>query len=290
MSPLPLVILAGGRGSRFGGPKQLAEVGSCGDILIAYSIYDAVRAGFGPIVIVTREELMNPLDRALAPVIQSLGATLSLVVQPVPSRADLPSWGTAHAVLCACPEFAGPFGVANGDDWYGPTAYRSLAATLSSDDFAHVLVTYPVGNTLANTDRVSRAVCDIRPDGSLAGLEEFREVEISRGRVTGRRGDEAPVEVPRSAMVSTNLWGFRPSICGHLDARFAAFRQGLHDGEFALPTVIHALLRDGSIRVDTTPTAESMCGLTRETDVPRVQARLADLVASGHYPADLRLG
>jgi hypothetical protein len=265
-------------------------VGARGDILIGYSIYDAVRAGFGPIVIVTREELGSSLDQALRPVTKALGTALSLVIQPVPSWDALRSWGTAHAVLSARTYLTGPFGVANGDDWYGPTAYRSLAAALNSDDSGHVLVTYPVANTLANTDRVSRAVCDIRHDGSLAGLEELRDVGSSGDCVTGRRGDGAPVDVPSSAMVSTNLWGFRPSILDHLDAGFAEFEQGLHGGEFALPTVIHGLLQDGSIRVDTIPTDELMFGLTRKADAARVQNRLADLVASGRYPPDLRLG
>lgn len=290
MTSLPLVILAAGRGSRFGGPKQLAAVGSRGDVLIAYSIYDAVHAGFDHFLIVTREELVDSLDGALRPIIRALGATLSLVIQPTPASDQRPPWGTAHAVLCAGSHLAGPFGVANGDDWYGRTAYRSLARALNSDDGAHVLVTYPVVNTLTNTDRVSRAVCDIQFGRSLTGLVELREVEHSGGRVTGLGGDGAPVEVSSSALVSTNLWGFRLSILDHLDARFAGFQQGLHDGEFALPNVIHGLLQDGSIRVDTIPTDERMFGLTRQTDVAKVQARLADLVASGHYPPDLRLG
>ena len=291
MSSLPLVILAAGRGARFGGPKQLAAVGPQGDILIAYSVYDAVHAGFNRLVIVVREELADPLDRSLRPVTRALGVALSMVVQPEPSRADLGSWGTGHAVLCAGTGLTGPFGVANGDDWYGPTAYRSLAATLDSDDGAHVLVTYPVGNTLSDTDGVSRAVCDIRSDGSLAGLEELREVGRVGGRIRGRGEDGAPADIPLSAVVSTNLWGFRPSILDRLDARFTEFREDRHSDphrEFALPTVIHRLLQDGSIRVDTVPTDERMFGLTRPTDIARAQARLADLVASGHYPPDLR--
>ncbi|MFQ5528812.1 MAG: NTP transferase domain-containing protein [Gemmatimonadota bacterium] len=300
MSPLSLVILAAGRGSRFRGPKQLAAVGPSGEVLMAYSIHDAVGAGFQHFVIVTRAALQDPIERALQPVAESHGAVLSITVQTEPpgqghEEAPRP-WGPGHAVLCAGTMLTGPFGAANADDWYGPEAYRSLAAALDSASVAadtHHLVTYPVGNTLNDTEGVSRARCFIRPDGSLEGIAEVRDVRRIGDRVAGRSQDGTPVEMAPEAPVSTNLWGFQASILDQLEPHFLAFRES-HAAdtgrEFLLPAIIHRLLVEGAIRVDTVPTREQLFGLTRQADLPIVRARIAGLVASGHYPLDLRSG
>ena len=286
MTRLPLVILAAGRGSRFGGPKQIAPVGPSGELLCAYSAHDAARAGFGRILVVTGDQLAESIERSLRPVAEALGVALAIVVQPSPG-------GTAHAVRCAGAVLRGPFAVANGDDWYGPAAIRSLAVALSSPGDRHVLVTYPVQNTLSETGGVSRALCTLGGDGSLSGIEELREVRRIDGQVVGHRPDGTAVSLGAGDPVSMNLWGFRPSIIHHLDVRFAAFLRDRVAGsrnEFAVPTTIHALLQEAAIGVDVIMAGERPFGLTTQSDLPRIRTRLAQLVASGLYPPDLRSG
>jgi MobA-like NTP transferase domain len=297
---LSFLILAAGQGKRFGGPKQLAPVGPRDEILIAYTVHDAIRTGFQHIVIVARGEWAEPIEVELTPIVEQLGATLSIVIQPERPRLvpDEPprAWGTGHAVLSARAALEGPFAVANGDDWYGPSAHRSLAAALGEDATrpdTHFLVTYRIANTLGGTERVTRARCRIREDGSLSQIEELFDVRPSGSRVVGFTEGGDRVTLSPSAPVSTNFWGFQASILEHLEVHFAAFSSDLEANagrEFLLPTVVDGLMEEGSIRVETRPTDERLCGLTRPEDLPNVRARIADLVASGFYPPDLRSG
>lgn len=300
MNPPALLILAAGQGRRFGGPKQLASIGPQGEILTAYTVFDAIRAGFGQIVVVTSEGCAEPLEAELGPLVGRCRATLSIVIQPDRPRTRAGvrpgSWGTGHAVLSAQDVIDASFAVANGDDWYGPSAHRLVASALMSDVSAadtHFLVTYSIANTLGDTTGVSRAQCAIRNDGSLARIEELLDIQFVGDRIAGFAEDGSRLDILPGTPVSTNLWGFRASIFEHLAAQFDQFaRSGAPEDEceFALPTQLNRLLEAGSIRVETRPADESMFGLTNPEDLPRVQARIADLVASGVYPADLRSG
>lgn len=300
MNPPALLVLAAGQGKRFGGPKQLATVGPQDEILIAYTIHDAVRAGFQHIVIVTREPYADLLGAELGPMVDRLGATLSIAIQV--ERPHLQpgetsrAWGTGHAILSARSHLTGSFAVANGDDWYGPTAYRLLMAALrsvvSSSD-THFLVTYAIANTLTDTKCVSRAHCTVRDDGTLAQIEERLDVHYVRDRIVGFTEGGDRLSLPPATPVSTNLWGFRPSMLEHLVVRFTAFSADAEVSairEFSLPAIINDLLDQDSIRVETLPTLERLFGLTSPEDLPRVRARIAALVASGVYPPDLRSG
>jgi hypothetical protein len=293
---LSLILLAAGHGTRFGGPKQLSAVGPNEEILSAYTIFDAIRAGIQHIVIVTRDSCVDLLKAELCPMIDGLGASLSIVVQADRPEHPAGSWGTAHAVLSAQGLIGARFGVANGDDWYGPTAHQVLADALKTDldnSGTHCLVTYPIVNTLVDTQRVSRARCTVRDDGSLMEIRELLDVHTADGRVLAFTEAGKQLVLSAGTPVSTNLWGFQPSIFEKLKEQFDRFSADLKQGdarEFALPTVINDLIKAGSIRVETRHTDELMFGLTRSEDLSRVRARIADLVASGLYPADLRSG
>jgi len=267
---------------------------------MAYTVFDAIRAGFGPIVVVTSEDCAEPLDDELGSMVGRCGATLSIVIQEgrpqVQTGAPLSTWGTGYAVLSAQGVIDTSFAMANGDDWYGPSAHRLVASALTSEVSvadSHFLVTYAIANTLGDTTGVSRAQCAIRDDGSLARIEELLDVQFVGDGIVGSAEAGSRMNIPPDTLVSTNLWGFRPSIFEHLAARFDQFaRSGAaEDGcEFALPTQLNRLLEAGSIRVKTRPTDESMFGLTSPEDLPRVRARIGELVASGVYPTDLRSG
>jgi len=286
-----LLILAAGRGSRFGGSKQLAPVGPAGEPLPAYLIHDAARAGFGRVVFVTPEGEADKMAREFnrwAP--DSL--EIQAVDQPVPEGREKPL-GTGDAVLRAMPLLADiPFTVANADDFYGPGALRALAAgLLEPEGDHHLLVTYELGRTLVLADEVTRAFCETS-DGWLVGLREVFRVHAADTVFRGELADGQEVEALSSQPVSTNLWGFFPTFLPLLEDRWRRFQKTEPDPdeEFLLPEAVAVLVGEGRIRVKTLPTRERLFGLTHPGDLPAVRREITRLVASGAYPADLRSG
>lgn len=272
-----LLVLAAGRGSRFGGPKQLAPVGPAGEILSAYSVYDGFRAGFRDFVVVTAPVLVNGLEAALRPLLADSDAELRFVVQNEPT-------GTAGAVLAGRREVNDRFAVCNADDWYGAEGFRLVWSALDSvrQPDRHFLVTYALGSTLASTSRVSRAACDIRPDGLLAGMEELVDVAPSPAGPVGTTLDGVRRTMHPNAPVSTNLWGFQSSILEALPEAAPG------ESETLLPSVVAGLLASEAITVETLACSGPFFGVTRPADLSRARARLGELVACGVYPKDLR--
>lgn len=270
------LILAAGSGSRFGGPKQLAPVGPAGEILMAYALHDAFAAGFRHFAVVTAPGLVSRIDDALRPVLDGSDAELHIAVQQTPT-------GTASAVLAATDVVNDRFTVSNADDWYGREAYALLWAALGQTAAArHFLVTYEMRNTLESTSRVSRAPCIVGPDGLLTGIEELVDVERSAAGPTGTTLDGRRRAVADDAPVSTNLWGFQSSILDLLAEDLT------EEEESMLPSVVADLVRRDSITVETLACSGPFFGITRPADLPRVRARIHELVASGFYPSDLR--
>ena len=293
MSAPALVILAAGVGSRFGGPKQLSPVGPSGETLLDYAIYDAMRAGFTRAVLIIREELRAPLRDHVARVI---GAALP--VDYVEQRLDdLPGgggrrvpvgrvkpWGTGHAVLAARGAVDGPFAVCNADDYYGPGAYRLLAAHLTakaSTPPLHAFVGYRLDETLSDHGGVARAVAATGPDGLVARLVEVKDLTaaVKQSEFTGAES------------VSMNLWGFTPAVFAALEAQFVAFLAAptrAPDSEFLLSTALGDQVTAGRARLRVLPAPDRWLGMTFAADVEAVRAALAELVRAGTYPADLR--
>src|SRR5256714_9401841 len=209
-----LVILAAGVGSRYGGPKQIEPVGPAGAILLDYSIYDARRAGFEAVVVVTRPELATAFERIGATVVIQ---RLDDVPGPVPAGRTKP-WGTGHAVLAAAPEVGGPFAVVNADDFYGRDAFTRAAEFLAaahggagSGTFANIA--YPLRDTLSAAGGVNPPVCRADADGGLESLGAVVGIRrLDHGTDSGTDPRGRPVRLAADALVSMNLWAFTPAV------------------------------------------------------------------------------
>jgi hypothetical protein len=299
-----LLVMAAGLGSRFGGEKQLEPVGPSGETLLDYSLYDAARAGFGRVVFVVRPDMAERFHEAAGRRYEG-----RLEVAYVHQRAnDLPEgiavapgrtkpWGTGQAVLAAASAIDGPFAVANADDFYGADAFghlgRFLSATRGSEDRpCYALVLYRLRETISPHGAVARGVCSLTPDGLLAGVEEVTAIErdpsgagfhsrVPGGAVRRFTGDEP---------VSLNLWGFAPSLFGHLREGFAAFlRAHGHEpkAEFYLPKAVNDLVLARLAEVQTLSTTSHWFGLTYREDTSYVAERLREMTAAGEYPEKL---
>lgn len=284
---LSLIVLAAGLGSRFGGIKQMAAVDEAGHSLIDYSVYDAQRAGFDRIVCVVTPQLEpefhERIGRHIARHVDLAYAHQTLDLLPpghVVPPARVKPWGTAHAVLSALPQVNGDFATINADDFYGSDAYRVMADFLRTPAPDHALVGYRLDSTLSANGTVSRGVCAVA-DGRLAGIVEHTALKPTPGGAT----DEAGTFIPGDASVSLNFWGFRASAAAAFRDGFPAFldRPGAATAEFFLPDVAATLIP--SVRV--LPTTSTWLGITYADDLALVRRHLAELIATGYYPAAL---
>jgi NDP-sugar pyrophosphorylase family protein len=299
---LTLVVMAAGLATRFGGPKQLAPVGPAGEALLDYDVYDAVRAGCRRVVFVVRSELADAFHvharDVLGDGLETVFVEQRLDDLPggrVPPPGRVKPWGTAHAVLAARGAVTGPFAVCNADDWYGPGAFRLLAAHLRQEARAappvHALVGYRLDATLSEHGGVARGVAVTDPDGLLARLEEVREVRRTPGGLTGTGADGTRRALVGDEVASMNLWGFAPAVLPVLMDQFAAFLDAA-DGdptpEFPLSTAMNAQVAEGRARLRVLVAPDRWFGMTFAADLPAVRDALAALVRAGTYPADLR--
>lgn len=297
MNPRPaLVILAAGLARRYGRLKQLDPVGPGGEALLDYAIFDARREGFGPVVLVTREELEPELRLHLHRVHGDLPAQFTRQ-----RRDDLPAgfaspdarqkpWGTGHAVLAARDAVRGPFAVCNADDFYGHAAWVALGRHLAVSREAAV-VGYPLAATLSPAGGVSRGIVVSGPDGRLKALGEVTDLKRERVRVLGRTMTGEPVAFPLEVPVSMNLFGLPHAAFALVGERFAAWlatHAGSPTDEFYLSTAVHDLVGEGRLAVRVLPGGADWMGMTHAADRDAVVRRLADLHARGIYPATLR--
>ena len=258
MSKPTLVIMAAGMGSRFGGCKQITPVDDAGHVIIDYSIYDAVRAGFGKVVCIIKPEMEADFRAAIG---DRISAFVDLryayqTLDKLPAGYAVPEgrtkpWGTGHAVLCAADQIDGPFAVINADDFYGRGAFQAACDFLSAPHAPneHAMVAYRVENTLTENGSVSRGVCTAE-DGLLTGV-------VERTKIVPREGGAAFIEddgetfLPAGTPVSMNLWAFQHSVLDELRARFSAWLDeslpvNPMKCEYFLPLIPNALIREGS--------------------------------------------
>lgn len=287
-----LVVLAAGRATRYGSPKQLAPLGPHGETLLEYAVYDAVRAGCDHAVLVVRPDLASTFEHHVA---RTFGSVLDVAFafqEPAPGRAA--PWGTGEAVLAAAAAVHSDFLVVNADDFYGSSAFSSLwealrVAPLAPDTFA--MAGYRLENTLSPGGGVSRAVCAIADDAYLVGLREICDLaRDENGRIAGRDLNGAPHAFAGDEIVSMNLWAFTPAVFPLLHSAFDTFRRTpshAQTGEFLLSSEIHPLIERGAARVRVVPTAETAVGVTFPDDRAWVASRLQRLTEAGKYPATL---
>jgi hypothetical protein len=279
---MTLVVMAAGRGSRFGGMKQVAGIGPSGEALFDYAVHDGARSGFDRFVFVVSEESAEPVEAHVA-----AGCGRHVDVRYALQKTDgrPKPWGTGHAVLTASTEAEGPFGVINADDFYGPRSFELLGRELGGAPTDHLLIGFRLRETLSPNGGVSRGVCQV-DDGYLKSISELHDVEEVDGTIRSREvesltGDE---------LISTNLWGFLPSFTRVLAAEFHAFRAEHEDdakAEFLIGDGIGALSRYGDERVRVVPTPERFLGITYADDVASVRDAVAALHDAGQYPSPL---
>ncbi len=296
-----LVVLAAGMGSRYGGLKQVDPVGPSGEAILDYSVFDAVRAGFGKVVFIIRhdfeaefKEKVGKKYEGLIPVdycyqdINDLPAPYK-----VPEGRTKP-WGTGHATRAARGVVKEPFAVINADDFYGRDAFEQLAKFLSNATdgatLGFAMVGYKLELTLSENGSVARGICDVAADGTLRGVTEMTKL-VRAGDVAENREDPAaPVKVPLDARVSMNLWGFTPGLFTELEARFPkwlAENGAKEKSEWYIPFVVDELIKEGKATCKVLPTESSWFGVTYREDKPFVMAEIKKLVDAGEYPVNL---
>jgi len=301
MSSPALVILAAGMGSRFGGLKQVAPVGPSGEVVLDYSVHDAIRSGFTDVVFVIRrhmealfrEQVGRRYESRIAVRYVFQEGTVLPAGHALPPGREKP-WGTGHALWCAAEAVRQPFAVINADDFYGADSFAQLGRFLSAADPAAprgCMVGFRLANTLSEHGTVSRGVCRARTDGSLADVVECTAIARQPdGTITAPAADGSGRRFTGEEIVSMNCWGFTPAFFPLLTERLEAFLR-VHGqdlkAEFYLPAAVAALIQAGRFEAQVLPTAADWFGVTYREDHPQVVAALARLIAAGAYPAKL---
>lgn len=295
-----LLVLAAGMGSRYGGLKQIEPLGPGGETIIDYSVYDALRAGFGKLVFVIRRDIERPFREIVGSrfearlpveyVFQEL-ETLPRGMKPPAARQK--PWGTGHAVLMGAQVVREPFAVINGDDFYGRRSFEVLARHLQSDSPDLALVGYTLKNTLSEFGTVARGVCRTSADGYLESIRETTGIEGKAGTIQYRQADGQTGELTGEEVVSLNTWGFRPAVFELFAEEFERFlaQHGTDTkAEFYIPSAVNSLIQEGKARLKVLQTPDSWFGVTYREDRPRVVQSIRELVARGEYPEKLWCG
>ena len=297
-----LVVLAAGMGSRYGGLKQIDPVGSQGEAILDYSIYDAHQAGFDTVVIIIKEAIKKDFLETVGKRLEKAPVEIRYAYQEL---TDLPEgftvpegrvkpWGTAHAVFCAREAIDGaPFAVINADDYYGKAAFKviydQLAAT--TDPHAYCMVGYELGKTVTENGSVARGVCKIDGNGYLEEVIERTSIETYPGGIRYLE-DGVYTDVAPETTVSMNMWGFMPSFLDEIEGRFSAFlKEALKTNplkcEFFLPLPITQLIREQKATFRVLSSPDRWFGVTYAADKPMVVNALKAMTDAGKYPDGL---
>lgn len=290
-----LVIMAAGMGSRYGGLKQIDPVGPSGEIVLDYSVYDAIRAGFGKVVFIIRPDIEADFKEAIGSKLEGV-IDVEYVFQTlenIPEEFSIPEgrskpWGTGQAILVAKEAVDTPFAVINADDFYGRETFevigKKLAETdVNSSDFS--MVGFYIKNTLSTNGSVARGYCDVR-EGKLASVVEYFEIERKDDGIIRHTGGE----MNDDDMVSMNTWGFTPKLFDRLESEFVDFLKnegGELKSEYLLPEVVDGMIQTGEASVAVLPSNEKWMGVTYTDDKPDVMAGIRALVDAGIYPDNL---
>ncbi|HWE87007.1 MAG TPA: sugar phosphate nucleotidyltransferase [Terracidiphilus sp.] len=292
-----LLVMAAGMGSRYGGLKQIDPVGPNGETIIDYSIYDAMRAGFGKLVFVIRKDIEQPFketvgarfERRIA--VEYVFQELDKIPAPfrVPAGRTKP-WGTTQAVLMAADAIQEPFAVINADDFYGAESYRVLAEHLQSDSEDYAMVGFTLRNTLSDFGSVARGVCRVSADGYLEKIEELTSIERDGDGGKNTAPDGTVRELSGDEPVSMNYWGFTPRIFGQLGDVLKGFlqRSGADmKAESYVPMAVGELVAKGEARVKVLRSRDPWFGVTYREDRARVVESIRRLIDAGAYPETL---
>ena len=300
MSQPTLVVMAAGMGSRYGGLKQIDPIDSHGNLIIDFSIYDAVKAGFKKVVFVIKHQIEEDFKASIGNRISEF-VDIEYVYQEldkIPEGYSIPEgrvkpWGTAHAILCCKDVIDGPFAVINSDDYYGPTAYKVLYEHLvkadKADKYGIALVGYRLQNTLTDKGSVARGICVVE-DGKLKKINERTAIEMDGDNAKYTEdGGNTYVPLSGDSVASMNMWGFNKAYLDELEKRFPEFLDNTVPAnplksEFFLPMVVDDMLTDGIASVDVLTTPDKWYGVTYAEDKPKVTAGIQSLKDKGLYP------
>ena len=295
-----LVIMAAGMGSRYGGLKQIDKVDPEGHIIIDYSIFDAMRAGFRDFTFIIKKEIEKDFREVMDAHLAGKDINVKYVFQEIdklPEGFSVPEgrrkpWGTAHAILCCYGIVDAPFAVINADDYYGANAFTSIYEFLknTNDDgkYHYAMVGYKIKNTVTEQGTVSRGICQADENGMLTEIVERTKIGIN-GETIYYTEDGVDTELDPETLVSMNLWGFTPSYIEECKKRFPEFltenlAKNPEKCEFFLPSVVSELVTEGKADVKVLANTDKWYGVTYKEDKEMVTAAFADLKKKGVYP------
>ena len=291
-----LVILAAGMASRYGSMKQTEAFGPSGETIMDYSIYDAIKAGFGKVVFIIREDFAENFKAVFEPKLKGKIET-AYVFQKLDSFVDggapagrTKPWGTGHALLCAKDAVKEPFAVINADDFYSLDAYRVSADFLVNkcDPKTWALLGYELPKTLSSFGTVSRGVCKADENGNLVSINEMTKLSRKEGKITNEEEGNAGI-VGEDAKASMNFWAFHPDIFPLTETLFKEFIEKQKEdpkSEFFIPIIANKFIKDGGV-IKVIPTTADWFGVTYKEDAPSVKEKIDALVSSNEYPDNL---
>ena len=294
-----LLILAAGMASRYGSMKQVDGFGPNGETIIDYSIYDAIKAGFGKVSFIIREEFAEPFKAIFEPKLKGRIETdyvfQSYDLKPFGINKEIERakpWGTAHAVLAARNQIHEPFCVINADDFYGYDSFEKMAKFLTTEvaDDNYSLIGYQIDRTLSDYGSVSRGVCNVNSEGYMTEVNERTEVYFKDGGRVFYKENGEETELPTDTRVSMNFWGFTPAVFKQSEEMFRRFvekNENNPKAEFFIPLVADELIKTGQAKFKVIPTGSKWFGVTYKEDKPIVQESISKLVADGVYPDKL---
>ena len=297
MSKPTLLVLAAGMGSRYGGLKQIDPVGPAGETIIDYSIYDALRAGFGKLVFVIRKDIEQQFREIVGARFEK-HAPVEYVFQELdklPAGYSLPAgrtkpWGTTHAILMAAGVINEPFAAINADDFYGQEAYKVLAQHLTSGTADYAMVGFILKNTLSAHGSVARGVSRVDANNYLTHIVEMMKIEPDGAGAKNTEADGKLTQLTGDEAVSMNFWGFTPALFPQLRVEFEKFLKragGEQKSECYIPATVGDLVTSGRAKCKVLRSSDSWFGVTYREDRPQVVESIRQLVAQGKYPEKL---
>lgn len=293
-----LLILAAGMGSRYGGIKQMDSFGPNGETIIDYSIYDAIRSGFGKVVFIIRESFAEDFKNLFEPKLKGKIKT-EYVMQEIDSYTEefetveerTKPWGTAHAVLCAKEVIHEPFAVINADDFYGKDAFDKAVKFLNEDvsPKKYCIIGYQLSKTISENGTVSRGVCEVDYEGNLLNITERTKIFPEEGKIFYIE-NALKVPLPAETPVSMNFWGFHQDVFDYIQKLFFKFLQDNAENvkaEFFIPIIGDAFIHGGKGIIKVIPTSAQWFGVTYREDAPGVKESIHELIENGAYPDHL---
>ncbi|MBO5672276.1 MAG: nucleotidyltransferase [Alistipes sp.] len=295
-----LLVLAAGMGSRYGSLKQMDGVGPNGEAIIDYSVYDAIRAGFGKVVFVIRHSFAEDFKEVFNAERFGHRIEVEYVFQELdylPEGFTLPAervkpWGTNHAVMMAADVIKEPFAAINADDFYGRNSYEVIAGFLSQlegSEGRYCMVGYEVSKTLSENGTVSRGVCTVDAEGNLTSMVERTQIERVDGTILFHDGG-ADEPLAENTPVSMNFFGFTPDYFRHSESFFKEFLSENIDNlksEFYIPRMVNKVINDGTATMKVLSTRADWFGVTYKEDKPQLVAKIEELITAGVYPRNL---